>query len=85
MPCGFGLRTGDSCNTADGAGNLGRPAQQSADYWEERGEVSCGLLSVCLFVFLLEGSTTDWYTLRLAWLGKAGVCGHIFISNESVI
>ena len=26
VPCGFGLRTGDPDNTADGAGNQGRPA-----------------------------------------------------------
>ena len=26
VPHGFGLRTGDACSTADGAGNQGRPA-----------------------------------------------------------
>ena len=25
VPCGFGLRTGDPCDTDDGAGNRGRP------------------------------------------------------------
>ena len=44
-PRDFQLRTGDYCgNTADGAGDCGRPAQQSMDYWGELGEVSCGLL-----------------------------------------
>ena len=61
VPCGFGLRTGDHCNTVDGAGNCGRPAQPSTDYWEELGEVSCRLL-----FFFLEGHTSDWYALRLA-------------------
>ena len=36
MPRGFGLRTGDLGDTADGAGNRGGlPA--STDYWEEPG------------------------------------------------
>ena len=35
VPRGFGLRTGDFGDTAVGAGNLGRPAQMSTDYWEE--------------------------------------------------
>ena len=29
VPCGFGLRTGDPGDTADGAGNSGRPASQA--------------------------------------------------------
>ena len=29
VPCGFGLRTGDPGDTADGAGNQGRPASQA--------------------------------------------------------
>ena len=38
VPCGFGLRTGDSGgDTADGAGDFGGPAQLSTDYWEESG------------------------------------------------
>ena len=73
MPCGFGLRTGDSCNTADGAGNLGRPAQQSADYWEEWGEVSCGLLSVCLFVCFSSGR--QYYRLVYSETGLAWQSG----------
>lgn len=39
----FGLRTGDPGHTADGAGNLTRPAHPSTDYLEELGETSCGL------------------------------------------
>ena len=34
VPRGFGLRTGDPCDTADGAGDCWRPAQQSMDCWE---------------------------------------------------
>ena len=41
LPRGFGLRTGDhGGDTADGAGDNGRPAQPSLDYEEELGEVS---------------------------------------------
>ena len=29
VQCGFGLRTGDTGDTADGAGNRGRPASQA--------------------------------------------------------
>ena len=35
VPCGFGLRTGDCGNTANGAGDCGRTAQPNMDYWEE--------------------------------------------------
>ena len=63
VPHGFGLRTRDQGNTADDAGNCRRPAQLSMDYWEEPGEVNCRLL---FFLFLLEGSTSDWHVLRLA-------------------
>ena len=62
VPRGFGLRTGDRSDTADGAGNRGRPAWPSTDYWEELGEVRGGLL----FFLLLEGGTSDWCALRLA-------------------
>ena len=50
VPHDFGIRTGDLGDTAVGAGNHGRPAQLSIDYWEELGEVSCGLL-FCFFSF----------------------------------
>ena len=42
--CGFGLRTGDCGNTADGAGDCGRLAQPITGYWEEPGKVSYGIL-----------------------------------------
>ena len=29
MPCDFGLRTGNPCDTADGAGNRGKPTSQA--------------------------------------------------------
>ena len=35
VPRGFGVRTGDySGDIADGAGDCGRPAKWSRDYWE---------------------------------------------------
>ena len=37
VPRGFGLRTGDRSETADGAEDRGRPAQSSTDYWQEPG------------------------------------------------
>ena len=37
VPRGFGLRTGDPGDTADGAGNQGEACQPSIDYWEEPG------------------------------------------------
>ena len=48
-PHSFGLRAGDLGDTVDGVDNCRRPAQLSVDYWEEPGEVSCGLL--CGFFF----------------------------------
>ena len=37
MPRGFGLRTDCCGNTADDAGDSGKPIQPSMDYWEELG------------------------------------------------
>ena len=44
VPHGFGLRTGDRGDIADGVRNLGRPDKLSMNYWEKPGEVSCGFL-----------------------------------------
>ena len=37
VPAGFGLRTGDRGGDTADAGNRGRPAQLTIDYWEEPG------------------------------------------------
>ena len=37
VPRGFGLRTGDPGDTADGVGNRGRPANQARITEENRG------------------------------------------------
>ena len=54
VPGGFGLRTGDPSNTADGSGNCRRPdsqAQITGKNW--------GLPEPLLFLFLRYG-TLDW-------------------------
>ena len=43
VPHGSGLRTGGCDDTADAAEDRGSPAQLSAGYREEPGEVRCGL------------------------------------------
>ena len=45
---GFGLRTGDPGDTADGAGNHGRPASRAQIIGKRQGYLSHGLL----FLFL---------------------------------
>ena len=37
MPCGFGLRTGDPGDTADGSGNCGRPASPAQITEKDQG------------------------------------------------
>ena len=39
VQCGFGLRTGDPSDTADGAGNRGRPAPQARVTGENSGKL----------------------------------------------
>ena len=68
VPCGFGLRTRDPGDTADGAGDCRRSAQLSTDYWEEPEVYPRYRL---LFLFPGYG-THDW--LDLAKVGKAGLC-----------
>ena len=63
VPCGFGLRTGDRSNTADGAGNCGKPAPPSTDDWEGPGEVSYRLLFLFFFfrrTVVMIGMFYDW-------------------------
>ena len=55
VPCGFRLRTGDPGDTADGAGNHGRPASRAQIIGKRQGYLSHGLL----FLFL-RYSTPDW-------------------------
>ena len=53
-----GLRTGDHSNTADGSGNLGRPALitgRNREKW-----------AADVLFSLLEGSTSDWHVVRPA-------------------
>ena len=40
-------------DTADGAGNLGKPAQLNTDYWEDPAAVSCRLLSCFVVVVVV--------------------------------
>ena len=54
VPCGFRLRTGDPGDTADGAGNHGRPASRAQIIGKRQGYLSHGLL----FLFL-RYSTPD--------------------------
>ena len=83
VPCGLGLRTGDRSDTVDSFGTAEIcPVGHGLLGGTRRSELRTSVF------FLLEGSTSDWHTLRLALLAKGGgaglcVCGCIFISKGS--
>ena len=78
VPHGFGLRTGDHGDTADGAGS-GKPAQTSKDLLRGIGRSELWI-SV---VFLLENNTSEWHVLRLTLLqnGPEGMVDKILLPN----
>ena len=56
VPCGFGLRTGDCSDTADGAGTAGDLPAEHRSLGETKGRSEPGLLGF----FPLKCDTSDW-------------------------
>ena len=68
VPCGFGLRTGDPRDTADGAGNRGRPAGRAHITGKSQGLPE-------------PGTSFSFPEIRYPGLGKVGKEGlYVFVA-----